>query len=510
MPSGAIMQLTSYGSENLYLVGNPQITFFRTSYQRHTNFAYEWVEESINIGKGLKAQSPVKMTIPIKRHGDLLRDIALVVDLPDIYSDDKDCFKWIRNIGHLMIDYVEFFIGGQLISKLYGQWICIWYELTSSVSKKKYIDELIGNVPELYDPVYYYGDASTSRFPSIKKRRLRIPIPFWFTTHPGLSVPLIALQYTEVSIQINFKKINDLFTIGQKSKQSPDHFFNNLHPDNINITTHNVNDIFTKYSNNSWKQNMFLDVKYIYLDDPERRIFSSAVSEYLITTTQKKEKTGLTGNGPESIDINCFHPVKEMIWTFQRDDVRDTNQWDNYTTFQNYEDYPIYKKLSNLYKDVKKLGTTLDLANAHLSSGTKVDDFRDKIINQTDSNDSYTKTEFFDNYLNIMYYSKFIFNNHDRQSQHSDIYYSSQEPYNSHTGIVSHNNQVYTMTFSEDPELIQPSGSINFSTLTTAVMLFRLKKIPVDATYRYNLNFYIRSMNVLRIMNGIGGLVFAN
>ena len=513
MPSGAIMQLTSYGSENLYLVGNPQITFFRTSYQRHTNFAYEWVQETINNKKnGLEINNTVKMTVPIERHGDLLRDIALVVDLPDIYSEVSDNFKWIRNIGHLMIDYAEFFIGPQSISKLDGQWMSIWYELTSSVSKKKYIDELIGNVPELYDPPNYYGSTQ----PSIKKRRLRIPIPFWFTEHPGLAVPLIALQYTKITIQFTFRKINDLFTFGKGSQQSPYHFYQERHPKNTK-TYHDYDEstIFNKFTNNDWKQNMFLDVKYAYLDDPERRIFSSAVSEYLITVTQKK-KTSLRGNGAETIDINCFHPVKEMIWTFQRDDLKHTNQWDNYTTLQNYNDYPMYIKLCHLYNNIHNLAPTLPdishfkLDDSHLPSGTKVSDFKTMIEN-TDSNHlSSTNKDAFDNYLNIKYFCRFVFNNHERQAPRSDIYNRCQEPYNSHTGEAEHNKQIYTMTFSEDPELVQPTGSLNFSTLTTAEMHFRLKKPPTDSTYQYNLNFYIRSMNVLRIMNGMGSLVFSN
>jgi hypothetical protein len=354
MPSGGLMQLVSYGSENLYLTGNPQITFFKIAYQRHTNFAYEWIPEYFEPATSFDTTSTTQMKVPIKRNGDLVRDIALVIDLPNIYSTEEENFKWIKNMGHIFIDNTEFIIGGQCISKLYGQWMNIWYELVTPLSLRSGFDRLSGNIPEMYDPAYYYGESN----PAIQKRRLRVPIPFWFTHHPGLAIPLIAIQYTEVYINFEFRAINDLFTIGKPSVSPMQLFDDPLGDHNIDLRNSllaegfNTNNVFWKFvtgqtTPGGWNQNTYLDIKYVYLDMTERRVFASAVSEYLITQVERREYRGL--QGPEQVDIEFYHPVKELVWVYQRDDVYKRNQWTNYTTLINDEDYPKFIELVNYY-----------------------------------------------------------------------------------------------------------------------------------------------------------------
>jgi hypothetical protein len=113
MPSGGLMQLVSYGSENLYLTGNPQITFFKTAYQRHTNFAYEWVPQYFEPTLSFDTTSRTNMTVPIKRNGDLVRDVALVLDLPNIYSSEQENFKWIKNLGLYGTNYQLLYLEDQ-------------------------------------------------------------------------------------------------------------------------------------------------------------------------------------------------------------------------------------------------------------------------------------------------------------------------------------------------------------------------------------------------------------
>lgn len=527
MPSGGLMQLVSYGSENLYLTGNPQITFFKTAYQRHTNFAYEWVPQYFEPSLSFDTTSRVSMTVPIKRNGDLIRDIALVLDLPNIYSSEKENFKWIKNLGHIIIYDTEFIIGAQSISKLYGQWMNIWYELSTPLSKRAGLNELIGNVKELYDPALYYGEFGDTATPSIQKRRLRIPIPFWFTKHPGLAVPLISIQYTEVTINFEFRCLNDLFTIGIPSV-SPTQLFENPIIDNnsnhlelkkeLKDKGYGPNNVFWKFVSGLltpgiWNQNLYVDIKYVYLDLTERRVFASAVSEYLITQVERLEFRGLHGNEQE--DIEFFHPVKEMIWVFQRDDVDIRNQWTNYTTLSHDEDYPTLLEKLNFYNNAVKFGLKPSpFLDYILPSGFTVREFLER-LNGTDTEKlSLTNIDAFDRYLNIMYYGEFLFNAHLRQNRKSTIYYSTEEPYNSHTNTPTVDKQIYMMSFAENPENIQPSGSANFSMYKQAQFNFTLKeRVPKDScpdVELFNLFFYVRNINVLRIMNGIGGLVFAN
>jgi len=527
MPSGGLMQLVSYGSENLYLTGNPQITFFKTAYQRHTNFAYEWVPEYFDPTLSFDTTSRSSMTVPIKRNGDLIRDVALVIDIPNIYSSEEENFKWVKNLGHVFIHNAEFIIGAQCISKLYGQWMNIWYELTTPVSRRPGFDELIGNVQQVYDPAIYYGEIGETATPAIQKRRLRIPLPFWFTTHPGLAVPLIAIQYTEVSINVDFRCLNDLFTIGIPSVSPTELFENPIVGPNSNHVElkkelseqgYGPNNIFWKFVSGLltpgiWNQNVYLDIKYVYLDITERRIFAAAVSEYLITQVERLEFRGL--QGVEQEDIEFFHPVKEMIWVFQRDDVQNRNQWTNYTTLCHDEDYPTFFEIVKFRKNAVKMGLNPGpLADCVLPSGLDVNEFLD-VLNCTDTERlSLTNMDAFDKYLNIMYFGEFLFNAHLRQNSKSSVYYEFQEPYDAHTTTPPCSKQIYMMSFAEAPEQVQPSGAANFSMFKQAQFNFTLKeRIPKGEcpdVELFNLFFYVRSINVLRIMNGIGGLVFAN
>jgi hypothetical protein len=527
MPSGGLMQLASYGSENLYLTGNPQITFFKTAYQRHTNFAYEWIPEYFEPTLSFNTTSSSLMTVPLKRNGDLVRDIALVIDIPNIYSSEQENFRWVKNLGHVFIDKAEFIIGGQIISKLYGQWMNIWYELLNIESVKFGFNELTGNVPEVYNPAIYYGSIGETSTPTIQKRRLRIPIPFWFTEHPGLAVPLIAIQYVEVSINIDFRCMNDLFTIGIPAI-SPSELFNNpVDGQNSNHLSlkkqfqdegYGPDNIFWKFVSGLlapgiWNQNVYMDIKYAYLDLAERRIFSAAVSEYLITQVERREFRGLQGR--EEVDIEFYHPVKEMIWVFQRDDINTKNQWSNYTTQYHEDDYPKFLELMNFRRNAVNFGLKPGLLkDSVLPSGLTIMQFLDS-INCTDTDRlSLTNIDAFDNYLNIMYFGHFVFNGHDRQASKSSIYYQAQEPFDTHTTTPSRFKQIYTMSFAESPESLQPSGSANFSMFSDAQFFFTLKgrtpKQECPDIELFNLYFYTRQINVLRIMSGLGGVVFAN
>jgi hypothetical protein len=525
MPSGGLMQLVSYGSENLYLTGNPQITFFKTAYRRHTNFAYEWVPEYFKNSSNYNTTGTTTIKVALKRNGDLVRDVALVVDLPSIYSTEKENFKWVKNIGHVLIKHAEIFIGGQSISKLYGQWMNIWYELINQESKRKGFNELTGNIEEMYNPSYYYGELGDTKTPTIQKRRLRIPIPFWFTEHPGLALPLISIQYTEVTIQFEINCLNDLFTMGIPSV-SPNELFENPNSDNqlelqkdLKDQGYTSSNIFWKfisglYGPGGWNQNMYLDIKYVYLDTIERRVFAAAISEYLITQVERREFRGLHGSGEAKIEF--YHPVKEMVWVYQRDDVDKRNQWTNYTCMLNDSDYTFFKDLVKERKKLVQLGLTPGpLNNCILPSGLTVGNFINS-LNFTDTERlSLTNMDAFDSYLNIFYYGRFVFNGHNRQIAKTNVYYLAEEPYDVHTYTPDSGKQIHVMSFAESPEQIQPSGSANFSMYKESQFYFTLKnKTPKNKnqkdTEKFNMYFYCRNINVLRIMNGIGGLVFAN
>ena len=254
---GGLMQLVAYGAQDIYLSGNPQITFFKVVYRRHTNFSMESIEQTFNgnpdFGK--------KVTCPISRNGDLIHRIYLQAELP---SDPSSSTNWA---GHKLIKSVEVEIGGQRIDKHYADWLHIWNELTQTEGHWDGYKLMVN------------GSDSLTEFPSnrtdVTNNVLFIPLQFWFCRNPGLALPLIALQYHEVKINLEFGSSDDVMGSTGKNLSSA---------------------------------SLFVD--YIYLDTDERRRFAQVSHEYLI------EQLQFTGDETASskIKLNFNHPVKELIW----------------------------------------------------------------------------------------------------------------------------------------------------------------------------------------------------
>ena len=159
---GGLMQLVAYGAQDVYLTGNPQITFFKVVYRRHTNFAIESIEQTFNgtvdFGR--------KVSCTVSRNGDLIHKVYLQVDLPALSGTNVG---WVAQVGHALIDEVSIEIGGQTIDKHYGDWLIIWNELTQTSEKADGYNEMIGNVTALTSTADGSSPAST----------LYIPLQFW-------------------------------------------------------------------------------------------------------------------------------------------------------------------------------------------------------------------------------------------------------------------------------------------------------------------------------------------
>ena len=196
------MQLVAYGAQDLYLTGNPQITYFKLVYRRHTHFATEYIEQPFQKLPNFTNNQLTQVTCNIDRNADLLHDCYIVYDLPAIYGCPSSKFRWVPYLGHNIINKVSIMIAGNLIDEHYGQWLNIWSELTLTDEKKRNYYNLIGHdetlesAPKL-NPVEEItdnceGKDGTLLYPS---KRLYIPLMFWFCTNPGLAIPLISLQY---------------------------------------------------------------------------------------------------------------------------------------------------------------------------------------------------------------------------------------------------------------------------------------------------------------------------
>jgi hypothetical protein len=273
------MQLVAYGAQDIYLTGNPQITFFKVVYRRHTNFSCETIEQPID-----SAQPGGRYVVPVHRNGDLATNAALKIKLKKLTFDGAGQsdgeVAWVRKLGHALLKQVEVEIGGSKIDKHVGTWLNIWHELTSSEAQQRGYARLIGDVPGL--------TALRSRAVGLPAYTLYIPLQFWFCRNTGLALPLIALQYHEVRFHIELESMNKLLVW---SGAAP---------------TVSVN--FEQAS---------VMVDYVYLDSEERRRFAQVGHEYLIEQVQSSVEslgTSTSTNLSAKFKLSFNHPCKEIVW----------------------------------------------------------------------------------------------------------------------------------------------------------------------------------------------------
>ena len=274
---GGLMQLVAYGAQDIYLTGNPQITFFKVVYRRHTNFSIESIQQTWN---GTSNGENGRCTATISRNGDLVHKMYLHVLNTGHHNNIKP------NAGSDWIKTCEVEIGGQQIDKITGQWLEVWSELTEPNSglcrSSRFWISASGNKSSIsatstsgtpyfptgtpFQVMTCMGGCNAS---SITSKSLYIPLPFWFCRNPGLSLPLIALQYHEVKVILEHQLASSI-------------------------------------SSNATDQELWVD--YIYLDTDERRRFAQVSHEYLIEQLQYNQM-----NDRNQV-INFNHPVKELIW----------------------------------------------------------------------------------------------------------------------------------------------------------------------------------------------------
>mgnify|MGYP001967796222 CR=1 FL=1 len=210
------MQLVAYGAQDVYLTGNPQITFWKVTYRRHTNFAMESIEQTFNG----QADFGRRVTCTISRNGDLAYRTYLQVTLPEIgqtlNNSGGDVYaRWLDFPGEQLISQVEVEIGGQRIDRQYGDWMHIWNQLTLSKEQERGYFKMVGNTTQLTyicDPNFADIDGPCSANgvrqvcaprSALPETTLYVPLQFWYCRNPGLALPLIALQYHEVKINLD-------------------------------------------------------------------------------------------------------------------------------------------------------------------------------------------------------------------------------------------------------------------------------------------------------------------
>lgn len=523
MPTGSLLELISLDAQDFYLTTNPQITYFKAVYRRHTNFSNQYIREEFTTTPAINTTNTTKVNYKVKRNGDLLYDTYLVFTLPTIFSDRLSNFQWIKNVGQQVLNSVEVTVGGQRIDKHYGQWLNIWNQLTLDRAKKTSYNQLIGNTPNLRPQIYHTEDTAV-----IPSTELYIPFDFWFCQNPGLAIPLIALQRVDVEFILEFNPINDLFTIGRNPALAPEAFFsrysNNrncnedkedndfeslISPENEELFKRlteegwNAQNVFWRYQNAgdrsadcTWKAPLYLLLNYIFLDTEERRRFAQVTHEYLIPQLNRRLFCGLMG-GNNVVELDLHHPTKEMIWVFQRQDVYETNDWFNYTVVNKADQYHETQRIS--YNNSFLLENVHDPHREFLDS-VETNTFMNLVAFQQ------SDPAVPDDFLNIMTSGRLIFNGNDRFDDMGYKFFNALQTYKYHTHWGGAGIQVYS--FSLDPENHHPSGTANFSAIRDIELFVKLKELRDEPDIEYDMFVYTVSYNVFRILGGIGALAF--
>lgn len=288
MGSGVI-SLVANGAQDVYLTARPDITFFKVIYRRYTNFAMEAIEHSID---GLSAGG--RRSVEILRNADLVTKTALKLKLPAVSSSvlgsGTEKIAWVRRLGHALIRRVCVRIGGMEIDEHLGVWLDILWELTHTESQERGYRALIGDVPEL---TALRGrelfDGSEEEL--LPEYTLYIPFQFWFCRNYGLALPLIALQYHEVRVELELESASKLINWTGSSAPSLGNF---------------------QFTNAS----LLLD--YVYLESGERRKYAQLGHEYLIEELQDQDSTlpsiGRSSETSDNYKLNFNHPTKELVW----------------------------------------------------------------------------------------------------------------------------------------------------------------------------------------------------
>jgi hypothetical protein len=458
---GGLLQLVAYGAQDVYLTGNPQITFFKVVYRRHTNFAIEAIQQTFNGTAGYGQT----VNCQISRNGDLINRVYLQVSLPKLTETATTTAihagtRYVNYVGLRLIKSVLIEIGGQQIDKHYSDWLYIWNELSLPRGKRYGYDTMVG---------------ADKDFTTYNNTTLYIPLEFWFCRNVGLALPLIALQYHEVKIKIDFEtKANCAFVA-------------------VNDAT--TNEALADPANVPNITDMSLWVDYIFLDTDERRRFAQLSHEYLIEQLQFTGTETLNNNTTNRIKLNFNHPCKELVWV-AKPKFHKKASWYNYTNTD--------------HVDLTKDGLTDALPK---STSNYITDFTTSNymfgfnFATTGTTTLNASTPFADTILQL--------NGNDRFSVRDGAYFSYVQPYQHHTNIPS-NPGISVYSFALKPEDHQPSGTLNMSRIDTATLMVTTKDVKnatsggATSTTFDGINIYAVNYNVLRILSGMGGLAYSN
>jgi hypothetical protein len=562
--TGGLLNIVSYGNQNVILNGNPKKTFFKATYAKYTNFGMQKFRIDFTGQRSLRLTTDSTFTFYVPRYADLLMDTYIVVTLPTIWSPiyppDPACFvkdwapyefRWIENLGTQMIKEIRISVGGQTLQVLTGKYLLALVQRDFSGVKRALYDDMTGNTAELNDPgnsnsrinMYpnaYYTNLPQGSEPSIRSRRLYIPINAWFTLSSKMAFPLIALQYNQLQIDVTMRPINDLYTI--RDVMDPANGWPVVRP---NYTKEymqlyrflqsppSVSLSASDYNNNAqseWNADIHLISTYAFLSNDEAKTFAANEQKYLIKSAYEWNFENVTGSHRVWLE-NTLGMVSSWMFFFQRSDINLRNQWSNYSNWP-YNYLPV---------NIIPAPVTPATQYGGIYGGTRVLCSNDAIgpgySTLTQNNTGLFVTQPFsaNNQRGILLNMAILLDGKYRENVLDVGIYNFVEKYvrtpsNAPTGLYC-----YNFCLDTDPFNFQPTGALNTSKFSNVQFEFTtfyppldpsanflticdpLTRIPIGVNmpvwriydYNYNLVVLEERYNVVTFMSGNAGLMYA-
>lgn len=512
--TGGLLNIVSYGNQNIILNSNPKKSFFKTTYAKYTNFGMQKFRIDFTGQRNLRMSEESRFTFTVPRYAELLMDTYLVVTLPTIWSPIYPpiaCsdvwhpyeFRWIENLGTQMIKEVVFSVGGQILQRMTGKYLLAQVQRDLNGTKRFLYDTMTGNTAELNDPANfsgrkgaypnaYYNTSQQGPEPSIRGRKLYIPLNAWFCNNSRTAFPLVALQYNELQIDVVMRPVRELFVTRdvtypattpaqvarapfiQPNFNEPEYqFYRFLQPPpGADITTADM------YSDKrtDWNADVHLLSTYCFLSAEESRVFASQEQKYLLKEAYEWDFKNITGSHRVELQ-NTMGMVATWMFMFQRSDINLRNQWSNYTNWPYANVIPADVVLASGTGTYKNPCPPPKPAN--IGPGVEPD-------GTTATGLYVTQNYSVENQQEILQQLGILLNGAYRENMLESGVYNYVEKYIRTTGAAPFGLYIYNFGLDASNAAYQPSGAINTSKFSTIELEFSTYAPPLDPIVNFS------------------------
>lgn len=566
--AGGLLNIISVGNNNVFLTGNPSKTFFKVTYSKYTNFGLQKFRIDYDGLRELRLTEQSTFTFKIPRYAELLMDTYVVVDLPNVWSpvhhpvsplidnvfntDNRWApydFRWIRNIGALMIKEVTITCGSLLLQRYSGEYISAMVDRDFSAEKKELFNKMTGNVPELHDPANVFGrdnaypsanytKSSVGAEPSIRGRQLYIPLNTWYMMNAGCAFPLISLQYNELVISVTFRPIQDLFQVRDvydnlynRPYVQPDFTLPQFQMYRYLQTPPAIDISISNYLNkvSTWNADVHLLATYCFLSKEETQNFAAQDQVYLVKDVFQYNFENITGTKRLKLTSNGM--ISSWMWYFQRNDVNLRNEWSNYTNWP-YSSIPSDLIVNAAAAPVAPPDPSLYFYNTfdqkYYSLATDPNDGRNTGI--TTVGDFAVQNQYA-----ILETMGILLNGEYRENLLTRGVYDYIEKYSRTQGSAQEGLYCYNFCLNTNPSEYQPSGGLNLSKFKNIELEITTYVPPIDTVnssfdiicdgsgnavgvrksnwrlydYNFNMTLFEERYNILSFIGGNCGMLYA-